>query len=168
MRRHILLECDLFGQGPDVDTDFATFVTAPSAGPSADVALSMSGPTSAKKGAQVTYVTTVSNAGPSVAHNVVLNDPLPSGASFIAVGTTHGTCSHPSAGASKGTISCSLGDLASGGSTGGTVTIKITAKFGSTVANLASAYSTTDNAGPATPDPDMSNNIASVSTKVTK
>lgn len=132
------------------------------------MALSISGPASAKKGAQVTYVTTVSNAGPSTAHNVVLTDAVPSGASFLAVSTTRGTCSHPSVGAKQGTISCSLGDLASGGSTAGTITIKVIAKTGSTVANLASANSIADNAGPATSDPDSTNNTASVSTSVTK
>jgi uncharacterized repeat protein (TIGR01451 family) len=148
------------------DFIFSSYVTTPPALPSADVAVGVGGPTAAAKGAQVTYTVTVSNAGPSTAHNVVLNDPVPSGTSFVAVSATHGTCAGPSA--KKTTISCSLGDLASGGNVGGTVAVKIAAKVGSTVANLVSAYSTADNAGPATADPNTANNFVSVSTTVTK
>jgi uncharacterized repeat protein (TIGR01451 family) len=130
----------------------------------ADVKLSISGPSSAKRGAQVTYVITVSNAGPSAAHNVVMSDPTPTGASFAGVSATRGTCVVSKA----GRISCFLGDLAAGGSSGSVVSVKLTAKIGSTVSNLASAYSTTDGAGPATADPDTSNNWATLTTAVAK
>jgi uncharacterized repeat protein (TIGR01451 family) len=52
--------------------------------PTADVAVSIVGPASAKKGVHVTYLITVSNAGPDTAHNVVLSNPLPSGSSLSA------------------------------------------------------------------------------------
>jgi uncharacterized repeat protein (TIGR01451 family) len=71
-----------------VDILFATFVMSPPPPPSADVAVSLTGPTSAKKGAQVTYVLTVSNAGPDTAHNVVLNNPTPAGTTFLGIATT--------------------------------------------------------------------------------
>jgi hypothetical protein len=44
----------------------------------------------------------------------------------------------------------------------------VTAKVGGAVTYLASASSTTDGIGPATPDPNTSNNWASLSTTITK
>jgi hypothetical protein len=87
---------------------------------------------------------------------------VPSGGQLLGITTSQGTCAKPA----KGTVSCSLGDLASGGSAGSVVTIKIMAKAGSTLTDLASAYSTADAAGPATPDPDTSNNWATFTTSV--
>jgi uncharacterized repeat protein (TIGR01451 family) len=133
-------------------------------GAGADVALGISGPSSAKRGTQVSYLITVSNAGPSSAHNVIMAAPVPSGTSFVGVATSQGTC----AVTKGGSITCSLGDLPSGGSAGSTVSVKVTAKVGSAVAYLASANSTTDGVAPATPDPDTSNNWASLTTTVTK
>jgi uncharacterized repeat protein (TIGR01451 family) len=138
----------------------ATFTSAPSA----DVRLTMTGPASAPRGAQVTYLITVSNVGPSTAHNVVLSNPVPSGVKFLGVTSSQGTCGKPS----RDTITCSLGDLAKDGSAGSVITIKLTAKVGSTVTNLASAYSTADAFGSATADPDTSNNWAWLTTTVAK
>jgi hypothetical protein len=53
-----------------------------------------------------------------------------------------------------------------GGSAGSAVSVKITAKVGSTISNVASAYSTTDNSGPPAFDPDTSNNWMSLNTTV--
>jgi uncharacterized repeat protein (TIGR01451 family) len=139
-------------------------VTATFAATSADIRLAMSGPASAPKGAQVTYLITVSNEGPATAHNVVLTNPLPSGASFLGITTNRGSCAKPS----KGVITCSLGDLAKDGTAGSAVSLKLTAKVGRTVTNLASAYSTANASGPATPDQDPTNNSASVITAITK
>jgi uncharacterized repeat protein (TIGR01451 family) len=72
-----------------------TYAEPPPPAPNADVAVSIAGPVSAKKGVQVTYLITVSNAGPNTAHNVVLSNPLPSGSSFVGVTTTKGTCTPP-------------------------------------------------------------------------
>ena len=132
--------------------------------PSADVKVSISGPSSARRGAQVSYVITIANAGPSTAHNVVMNDPTPSGASFIGASVSRGTCTVNKA----GRIGCAVGDLSMGSTSGSVVSVKVTAKIGSTISNLASAYSTADAAGSATSDPDTSNNWASVTTAVTK
>jgi uncharacterized repeat protein (TIGR01451 family) len=133
-------------------------------GTGADVALSISGPSSAQRGVQVSYLITVSNAGPSSAHNVVMTAPVASGTSFVGVAVSQGTC----AVTKGGSITCSLGDLASGGSAGSAVSVKVTAKVGGAVTYLASASSTTDGIGPATPDPNTSNNWASLSTTITK
>jgi len=167
--------CVDFGDGAwhcDAFTDpkifvFATYVTTPAPPPSADVAVSIAGPTSAKKGAQVTYVITVSNTGPDTAHNVVLSDPVPAGATFLGVTTTAGSCTGPRVGR-QGPIRCALGDLVSGGSALSSTAVKVAAKVGSTLANVVSAQSTADGTGSATPDPQGSNNTASLITHVTK
>jgi uncharacterized repeat protein (TIGR01451 family) len=130
--------------------------------PQADVSLNLTGPASAAKGRQISYLITVSNAGPSTAHNVVLSDPVPAGVNFVGATTSKGTCSH-----SGGTVKCALGDLASGGSAGSAVNVKITARVGGTITNIASAYSTANNAGPATFDPNTSNNWQPLTTHVT-
>jgi uncharacterized repeat protein (TIGR01451 family) len=149
--------------GSGADFVFATYVTTVPAPPSADVRVTVSGPASAPEGAQVTYLITVSNVGPDTAHNVVLTDPVPSGSKFVGITTTQGTCGKPS----KGAISCSLGDLAKDDSAGSTLTVKLTVKAGSNVTDLATAYSTANGSGPATADPDTSNNWTSLTTSVT-
>jgi uncharacterized repeat protein (TIGR01451 family) len=162
-------ECDLslgiWDCGLNGDHTFATYVTVPPPPPSADVAVSIAGPTSVKKGALVTYVITVSNAGPDTAHNVVLTDPVPAGASFVSATTTAGSCTAPRRGVP---IRCALGDLASSSNAVSTASVRITAKVGSTIANVVSARSTDDGAGLATPDPEGSNNTASLITTITK
>jgi uncharacterized repeat protein (TIGR01451 family) len=114
----------------------------------------------------VTYVVTVSNLGPSTAHNVVLSSPVALGASFMNVSTTRGTCTPPSR--RNLTVACALGDLGAGNNALSTVSVKITAKVGSHIATVASAQSTADGAGAATPDPQPANNSASLTTSVTK
>src|SRR5262249_25537281 len=52
--------------------------------PQADLAVTKSGPTSVVPGNSAVYTIVVSNAGPSAATNVVVNDPTPSGLSFIS------------------------------------------------------------------------------------
>jgi uncharacterized repeat protein (TIGR01451 family) len=153
--------CTIFS----ADARFATFVTTPPPPPSADVAVSISGPASAKKGAQVSYLITVSNAGPDTAHNVVLTNPIPSGATFLGVSTSKGACTPPKKG---GPITCALGDLTVGGGSSNSVSVKVSAKAGSNVLNIVSANSTANGAGSATADPQSSNNSASLSTAVTK
>jgi uncharacterized repeat protein (TIGR01451 family) len=128
----------------------------------ADLSISEDGPTSAKRGTQVTYNVTVTNNGPSTAHNVVLKTPVAAGASSARATSSQGKCS-----ISKGTVSCSLGDLAYPGGALAAVSVKITAKVGSSVTILASAFSTADKSGPATFDPNTTNNSASSSTTVT-
>jgi len=148
------------------DTDdfvFATYVTTTPPPPSADVRVTVSGPDSAPQGAQVTYLITVSNLGPDTAHNVVLTNPIPAGSRFVGISTTRGTCAKPS----RGSISCSLGDLAKDDSGVSALSVKLTVKAGSTVTDLASASSTTNGAGAATADPDTSNNWTSLTTTVT-
>ena len=56
-------------------------------------------------GALVTYSIAVTNAGPSAAENVLLQDPLPEGLSVIEVQTAQGNCT------AGQTVTCGLGTL---------------------------------------------------------
>ena len=136
---------------------------------SADVAVAISGPSSARNGSQDTYVLTLSNAGPSTALNVVMSAQVPSGTKFVSVTTTHGSCSHPASGATSGTISCSLGDLASGSTALNGVSLKVTLNSkGGSVSVAAQAGSMASGATPATPDPNLANNVSSLNTIINK
>lgn len=101
-----------------------------------------------------------------MARNVVLTSPVAAGASFLGVTTTKGTCTPPSK--RDATIQCALGDLGNGDKPLSSVSVKVTARAGSNIATVVSAQSTENGSGPATPDPDASNNTASLSTIVAK
>lgn len=75
------------------------------------------GMTASVSGRTIVYSITVTNDGPADAVGAALADPLPSGVSFVSVGSTQGTCSGGK------TIACGFGTLASGQSA--TVTIKV-------------------------------------------
>ena len=74
--------------------------------PTADVAVSKTGPSTVTPGTNVIYTVTVTNNGPSTATNVVLTDTLAGDATFVSV--------TPSAGCSGTT--CTIATLASGAS----------------------------------------------------
>jgi uncharacterized repeat protein (TIGR01451 family) len=133
----------------------------------ADVQASVSGPASAKSGSTASYLVTVGNAGPSTASNVVMTFAVPAGTKFQGVSTTHGTCTHPPTGSTTGTITCSLGNLAKGANGLQSVALKITLnKKGGTITGVIHAASVATNVTPATPDPNLANNVASFVTTV--
>jgi hypothetical protein len=88
---------------------------------------------------------------------------VPNGAKFVGVRTTQGSCTYPATGATSGTIRCALGDLAHGAAALDSIALKLvlTGKGGS-LALVAQASSAT------TPDPDLSNNVASLTTTIKK
>ncbi|WP_043511591.1 MULTISPECIES: DUF11 domain-containing protein [unclassified Actinoplanes] len=99
-------------------------------------------------GSTITYSAVITNQGPSTARSIVLSDPIPSGSTNASAVVPGGSC----ASTSTGTIECTLASLASGASV--TVTITMTLS-GTTVNNAVSLNSST-------PDPDISNNIVTV------
>jgi len=81
------------------------------------------------QGQPLAYMLTVTNAGPSGASNVVVEDVLPAGASLTSATPAQGTCS------GAGTLVCFLGDIPAGGN----VAIEVIVTPGSpgTIANAA-------------------------------
>ena len=100
-------------------------------------------------GSTVTYTLTARN-GPSTAAGVTITDPLPLGLNFASASPA-GVCTNAS-----GTVTCSVGALAPNASS----TVSITAGVSSNVA--AGTITNTATAKSATPDPDNTNNTASV------
>ena len=122
--------------------------------PNADLAVSLSGPSSANEGDSVTYTITVSNAGPATATGVTLTDTLGALLNYKSATTSQGTFSN-----SGGVVTFSLGSIANGGSVTATVTAQAN-EDGST-SDSASVTSTSN-------DPNLSNNSASVTTALSE
>ena len=79
-------------------------------------------------GQPLTYTLTTQNAGPSGAPSVQLTDTLPSGVTFNSATPSQGSCSH-----SSGTVTCSLGTIAS--SANATVSIQVTPQAQGSITN---------------------------------
>ena len=110
----------------------------------AAIILAAAGTAAASEGDDVTYTLNVSNAGPDPAVNVVLTDNLPDGVVYNdAASSTE--CDETS----SGVVTCSLGDLASGGIA--EVTIVVNAPTAGLLTNTASVTSNTN-------DPNAANN----------
>jgi uncharacterized repeat protein (TIGR01451 family) len=87
--------------------------------PSADMSVTTtSSPASPMINEQVTYGITVSNAGPSDNTGVVMTVTLPASATFGSVTIDQGTCD-----VGDGTVTCTIGDLASGASVNATIIV---------------------------------------------
>lgn len=111
-----------------------------------------------RAGETLTYTLQVTNRGPSVADEVVVQDTLPEGMEVLTVSTSQGTCS------GGGSLVCSLGRLLAA-SPGDRVIIEITVRFPigfrqGEVTNLAAVASRTL-------DPDTTNNRSSHQVLVT-
>jgi uncharacterized repeat protein (TIGR01451 family) len=118
----------------------------------ADLSVTLSAPSSARTGSTFNYVVTVTNLGPDPASGVYTALYVPSGVKVIS--------SSPSAPDFYGLLTWSNASLASGASLTFTVTVQVTAKSGSTLAVAGAVAS-------GALDPNLANNFASVSTKVT-
>jgi len=119
----------------------------------ADVSIAKTGPTSVASNANITYNIVVANAGPSLAASVTVSDALPSGATFVSVAPSQGSCSGTS------TVSCSLGTLLADGVATVQLIVRSPSASG-TVVNTATVASTT-------PDPNLANNTSTTTLTVT-
>ena len=119
---------------------------------SADVAVSKTAsPNPGVAGVALTYRVVMTNNGPATATNVNLTDTLPSGVSFGSASTTQGSCN------GTGPVNCAIGTLANGASA--TVTIVVTPAGAGQLTNTASVTA-------AEPEPDASNNTATLITVI--
>jgi uncharacterized repeat protein (TIGR01451 family) len=115
----------------------------------ADVGITKSGPATTTPGANVVYTVTVKNNGPLSAAQVFVDDPTPTGLTFVS---NSGACSGP--------YPCALGTLSSGQSVTITSTYNVPNGFtGTTIANAATVSSST-------PDANLANNTAVATTSL--
>jgi uncharacterized repeat protein (TIGR01451 family) len=142
-------------------TPVPTATPTPTPIPGADLAIVKTDtPDPVASGGNVTYTVVVTNNGPGTAVNTVMNDPLPTGTTFVSCSASLGSCSGPAVG-TNGTVTLSLpGNLGPGGSITVTIVANVTAGAGSILPNTATVSS-------ATSDPNALNNSGSATTTVT-
>jgi uncharacterized repeat protein (TIGR01451 family) len=115
-------------------------------------------PSPATAGAPLFYSVTVTNDGPSPANNVVVVDTLPAGVTYVA---DTDTCVQ----GPVGTLTCSLGTIASGASKNFTIQVMVDADLVSTNGGPLSITNTATVSADEE-DPDPTDNSASVTTLV--
>lgn len=118
----------------------------------ADLSIVKSAPRLLLLSDRLTYSIKVTNAGPTGATGVTVNDPLSSRVRFVSAAASQGNCAQ-----AAGTVTCSLGSLAVGAKA--TVTIQVDPLLLGAVNNTATV------SGNGT-DPNPNNNSSSVSTLV--
>jgi uncharacterized repeat protein (TIGR01451 family) len=121
-------------------------------GTPADVAISLTAPSTTSTGVNTTITISVKNNGPNSAANVSLVDATPAGAIFVSATPSHGSCS------GSAQVSCNLGSLNSGATS--TVALVVTPTSSGTLNDTAIVAATSA-------DPNDNNNIASSTTSVT-
>jgi uncharacterized repeat protein (TIGR01451 family)/fimbrial isopeptide formation D2 family protein len=122
-------------------------------GPAADVAIEKAGPASVLAGQSITWTLEVQDDGPSTAHDVLVEDPLPAGVTPTGASASQGSCQ-----IAASVLECQLGALASGAAAEIGVTATVTATTGS-LRNTATVSASE-------PDPDPANNSSTVTTNV--
>lgn len=117
----------------------------------ADVAITKKAPAIIDWKSTVTYTIGVTNNGPNTATAVKVTDTLPAGMTFSSASASQGSCTGGQ------TVTCNLGDMASGATA--TVTVKAVAAKVGTVTNTAKVES-------GVPDPNAANDTAPVTSTV--
>jgi uncharacterized repeat protein (TIGR01451 family) len=146
---------------PDPNPGHESGTATTTVGASADLSVTkVDTPDPVQAGNNLTYTITVTNAGPSAAASVILNDTLPAGTTFVSLASPGGwSCTKPPVG-SGGTVSCSNPSQAVGSAVFTLiVAVDLLTPNGTILVNTASASSTT-------PDPNPGNESGSASTTV--
>ena len=137
----------------------AVEVEIPAPPPAADVLVSLGvDKSSVKQGDQLTYTITVKNFGPGAATNVIINDTLSSGTTFVSAKANKGSFTAPSLN-QTGVVTWNLGDLSNGSAEDAQLVVKVIIKGKTTITNTASAST-------ASSDPNLTNNSAAITTTV--
>jgi uncharacterized repeat protein (TIGR01451 family) len=157
--KKIAFQSNLFPELGNADSSSEVFLAECLPPPSADVSVGMGiDVLNPKQGDKITYTVTVTNFGPNAAQNVVLNDLLSSGSTFVNAQANKGTFSTPPAGQS-GTVSWSIGNMATNSQESAQIKVTVIFRGKGTITNTASVSSLTD-------DPNLSNNGASLTVSV--
>ena len=135
---------------PNLTDNSATATTTVIAAPgNADVSVTKTGPASVSPGQNISYTITVTNSGPGSAANTFVDDPTPSGLTFVG---NSGACSAP--------FPCALGTLTAGQSVVITATYNVPASFsGTTITNTATVSTSS-------PEANTSNNSSTAATPI--
>ena len=132
-------------------------VTPSAAAGTPDMSISDTGPTSVNSGANATYTLTVNNTTLNNAPSVMVTDTFPTtGATFVSATPSQGICS-----AAGGTVTCTLGAVAGGGTASISLVLNLTAQ----TTNTASV-SMNDAAGNPIVDPTPADDTASATTSI--
>jgi uncharacterized repeat protein (TIGR01451 family) len=132
-------------------------VTRAAAAPQADLTITKSGDESVRRDGNINYSLVVINSGPDDAINVTITDPLPAHTSFVSDSASQGTVNF-----ANNTLTVSFGTINAFESASATLVVKVDndVSRGTTINNTATVTSDT-------PDPEGSNNSATVLTEVT-
>lgn len=104
-------------------------------------------------GAQAEFRVTIRNAGPSVARDIVIQDPIDPSVTFVRADSAGATCS-----LANGAVTCSAPELAPGAETSVSIGVQLPAS--------SAMLENTAAVGSSTPDPDSANNAGSVQSAV--
>lgn len=122
-------------------------------GPAADMSIEKTGPSSVVSGATITWILKARDNGPSTAHEVLVEDPLPGGVTLSGATSSQGACQDIG-----GVVKCELGVLTDGA----TAEVRITG----TVTTTSGTLQNTAKVRALEPDPEPANNSSSVTTAV--
>jgi uncharacterized repeat protein (TIGR01451 family) len=143
---------------PDPAPNNNTSSASTTTGVNADLGVTKSGPTFTPSNTNVVYTVIATNAGPSDAANVTLNETVPAGMTFVSANQTNGPVFNCSG---TGPVVCTIATFAAGATATFqfTFNVPLSAAAGTQTSNAVTISSTTL-------DPNPSNNTASVSTTI--
>ncbi len=124
----------------------------------ADLSMALKSSATIKSGANLMYSIAAKNNGPDTALAVSVSDATPTGTTFVSVTPNTGTCTAPPLGGT-GTVTCTIGTMASGNTLKIIMVVNVNASSGNTITDTATVTSTTY-------DPNTKNNTATVTTTV--
>ena len=105
----VLNSASVTSQTPDPDLNNNTGTDTTAVVALADLTLLKTGPADVIAGEPLSWTLLLVNAGPSVAQDVVVTDPIPAGITGTAVSSTHGSCA-----ITAGGLTCDIGTLGPG------------------------------------------------------
>ena len=131
---------------PDPDTSNNQDSETTTADPQADLSIVKTGPTDpVAAGEQFSYSIAVTNAGPSDATNVSVDDPLPAGLVLVTASVSGGSATETCAPA----VSCDLGTVPAGATETITVVVQVGTSITGDIINTATTTTTTAGDDPA-------------------